>query len=250
MEKHKICVLVIDSEPESMDHIIDILNVSPVVSLVETARDADEALLKLIVINPDLVLLEYPTPGKSGRELLKFIKSKMENVIVAFVTNTKQNAAVAIRNGVFNYLLKPVSPEEIRRIVDKVQAIKQSNINIRVREIIEKSQERIKLRFQTMKGYILIDPEEIIYCKSEGIYTEIYLTDDRKELSYLYLSKLEEILSVFKFVRVSRSHLINPIFVRKLFSGKNAIILSANGKETEIKGSKLKIKMLSNLDLE
>ena len=101
-----------------------------------------------------------------------------------------------------------------------------------------------------MKGYILIDPEEIVYCKSEGIYTEIYLTDDRKELSYLYLSNLEEMLRIFKFVRVSRSHLINPIFVRKLFSGKSAIILSSNGKETEIKGSRPKIKMLSNLDLE
>ncbi len=239
--------MLIDRDPESLEWIQEILKGNPLVSSVESVVSADEALLKLITINPDLVLLEYPINGKAGRELLKFIKSKHENTIVAFVSKTKEYAATAIRNGIFNYLLKPVSKAEIELIIRKVQLIKQSNINVRVQEIIETSQEKTRLRIQILKGYMLIDPGEIIYCKSEGFYTEIYLASNRMELSYLFLSKLDEILSEFKFFRVSRSHLINPFYIRKLFSGKNVIVLSSNGKETEIKGSKSKIRVLNNL---
>lgn len=142
-------------------------------------------------------------------------------------------------------MIKPVSPHEIRQLVSKVQQIKQSNISFRVQEIIEKSHEKIKLRFQIIKGYLLVDPSEILYCKAEGFYTEVYLFDGRMELSYLFISKLEEILKEYNFVRVSRSYVINTMYIRKLFSGKNIIVLSANGKEIEIKGSKPKIRILS-----
>ncbi len=250
MKKHKICVFVIESEPESQNQIIEILKVNSLISIIESAKDVDEALLKLITINPDLILLEYPTKGKAGKELIKFIKSKNQNSIVAFVSKTKRYATTAIRNGIFNYLLKPVSPEELKRIISKVQLLKQSNINIRVQEIIEKSQEQVRLRFQTVKGYLLVDPQDIIYCKAEGFYTEIYLVGDRVELSYLFISKLEEILQEFKFARISRSYIINSIYIRKLFSGKNPVVLSAHGQDLVLTGSKSKIRMLSKIDSE
>lgn len=244
MKKHRIGVMIVESDPESRDHLNEILKVNTLVSSVELAGDTDEALLKLISGSPDLVLMEYPSPGKTGKELIRFIRTKNENSIIAFVSASKQFASLAIRNGIFNYLIKPVAPAELRQLVGKVQQIKQSNISSRVQEIIEKSQEKIKLRFQILKGYLLVDPAEILYCRAEGFYTEVYLLDGRMELSYLLIFKFEEILNNYNFVRVSRSYLINTLYIRKLFSGKNIIVLSANGKEIEIKGSKTKIKML------
>lgn len=245
MKKHRISILIVESDPESRDYLNEILKVNTLVSSIELTGDTDEALLKLISISPDLVLMEYPSPGKTGKELIKFVRTKNENSIIAFVSKTKQFAAVAIRNGIFNYLIKPVSPVELRQLVSKVQKIKQSNISSRVQEIIEKSQEKIKLRFQILKGYLMVDPNEILYCKAEGFYTEVYLLNGRMELSYLFISKLEEILREYNFVRFNRSYIINTLYLRKLFSGKNIIVLSANGKEIEIKGSKTRIRMLS-----
>lgn len=245
MKKHKISVLVVDSEQESRDHLTDILKVNSLVSGMEVTADTDEALFKLISMSPDLVLLEYPSPGKAGKELIRFIRTKNEHSIIAFVSKTKDYASLAIRNGVFNYLIKPVVPRELRQLVTKVQQVQQSNISFRVQEIIENSPKKIKLRVQVLKGYLMVDPVEILYCKTEGFYTEIYLLNGRVELSYLFISRLEEMLKEFNFVKVSRSYIINTMYIRKLFSGKNIIVLSANGKEIEIKGSKPKIRMLS-----
>lgn len=245
MKKHKIGVLVVDSEQESRTRLTEILKVNSLVSGIEVTADSDEALFKLISMSPDLVLLEYPSPGKAGKELIKFIRTKNEHSIIAFVSNNKDYASLAIRNGVFNYLIKPVDPHELRQLVSKVQQVQQSNISFRVQEIIEKSPKKIKLRFQILKGYLMVDPIEILYCKAESFYTEIYLLNGRVEMSYLFISRLEEILKEYNFVKVSRSYIINTMYIRKLFSGKNTIVLSANGKEIEIKGSKPKIKMLS-----
>jgi two-component system LytT family response regulator len=245
MKKQGIDVLIVDSDPDSRDRLNESLRAVGLVSSVDQAGDTDEALFKLISVNPDLVLMEYPAPGRAGQELIRFIRTKNENCILAFVSTTRQYAAVAIRNGIFNYLVKPVSSDELDQLVGKVYQIKQTNISARVQEIIEKSQEKVKLRFQVMKGYLLVDPVDILYCKAEGFYSEVYLRDGRKELSYLFMSKLEEILKEYHFVRVSRSYIVNTLYIRKLFAGQNTVVLSANGKEVEIRGSKAKIKMLT-----
>lgn len=250
MKNNKIGVLIVDSEPESQTHIRNSIQSNSLIDSIESAQDSDEALMKFLTFSPDLVLLEYPVQGKTGKEFIKFIQAKQEDTIIAFLSKTKNYAASAIRSGVFNYLLKPVSPEKLENLVSKVHQIKHSNINLRVQELIENSNENTRLRFQTVKGYTLLEPEDILYCKSEGFYTEIYLTDGKIELSYLFISKLDEILKQFNFMRVSRSFLVNLRYVRKLFSGKNIIVLSVNGKEIEIKASKPKMKLLYNLESE
>lgn len=250
MDKHKICVLIIESEPETLKHINELLLANPLVSDIECVTDSDQALLKILDNNPDMVLLENPIKGKVGKGLVKFIQTKLTETAIVFVCETKEYASDAIRSGIFNYLLKPVSQAELEKITEKVHLIKQTNIQERINQIIEKTPENTKLKFQTTKGYLIVDPEEILYCKADGFCTELHLTNDRLELSYLFLSKLDEILNQFNFLRVSRSYLINQKYIRKIYRSNNTIILSSDGKEYEIKGSKPQIRNLSKFDAE
>lgn len=250
MDEHKICILIIDSEPKSLKRTIKMIQANTLVLEVGSATDSDEALLKIINSNPDVVLLEYPTKGKAGNELIKFIKTKLTETTIVYVSKSKEYAENAIRNEVFNYLLNPVSKVELEKIINKVALIKQNNIQARISQIIEKFPEEKRLRFQTTRGYLIIDPEEILFCKADGMNTKLYLTNSRIEYSFLFLSKLDEILSKFNFIRVSRSYLINRKYIRKLYRGNNTICLSAEGKEYEIKSSKQHIRNLSNFDTE
>lgn len=250
MLKHNICVLIIESEPESLQQTKELLLANPLVSNVESAIDTDQALLKIIDCNPDLVLLEYPTKGKAEKELIKFIQKILTLTTIVFVSSNKEYAASAIRHGVYNYLLKPVSKQELGKITTKVNLIKQNNTQSRINQIIEKTPLKTRLKFQTTKGYLIFDPEEILYCKADGFCSELYLTNNRVEMSYLFLSKLDEILRQFNFLRVSRSCLINQKYIRKIYRGNNTIILSSDGKEYEIKSSKLHTKKLSKYDTE
>jgi len=250
MLKKNISVLIIDSEPRSLKHNAALLETNPLVSKIDLAENTDQALLKMLDKSPDVIFLEYPLKGKTGNEIIKFIKTKQPEPIIVFVSESKKNAANAIRDGVFNYLLKPVLKEDIEEIIEKARQIQTSNIQTRINQIIKNSIEDTRLQLQTVRGYIFIDTEEILYCKADGIYTEIYLTNDRKEVCYLFLSKVESLLQSLNFLRVSRSYLINMKYIRKIIRGTNSIILSSGGKEYNIKGAKPQIKMLTKLSTE
>ena len=246
----KIEILIIESDIDAQERYKKFLSKSPLISNTWFATDTDQAILKIISDSPDMVLLEYPPKGKTGKDLIKFIKNKLTETTVILAADTKEYAADAIHLGIFNYLVKPLQKEEFLKIIEKVQLIKHTNQQSRIKQIIEKTQKETRLKFQTTKGYLIIDPDEILYCKADGFCTEIYLTNNRVELSYLFLSKLDEILKQFDFLRVSRSYLINQKYIRKIYRSSNTIVLSCDGKEHEVKGSKIHIKNLSKFDTE
>lgn len=250
MNSHKIRSLIIDSEQESLEHTIELLQANPMVSEIETADTTDQAILKIINCNPDIIFLDYPSKGQAEKELIEFVKTKLTATTLVFISKTKEYAAFAIKNGIFKYLLKPIKKEELKKIINTVYETKKNNSHTRINQIIERTPEEARLRLQTTKGYLMLNPDELIFCKAAGFYTELYLTRDRVELSSQFISKFEEMLSQFNFWRVSRSHLINQQFIRKIYRNKNIIVLSSDGKEYEVKGGKIHIRNLSKPDTE
>jgi two-component system LytT family response regulator len=240
----KICVLIIDSEAESLRHTKEMLQRNRMVSDVQCAVDTDDALLKIIYKSPDIVLLEYPMKGNAGEELIKFIHTKLTVTTIVYVSNSKDYAVNAIRNGVFNYVLKPLTRADLISIISKVQIFLQNNTQFQFNQIVANTQQETRLRVQTLRGYLLIDPEEILYCMTEKYCTKIYLTQNRTESSGLFLSKFEEILAPFNFLRISRWCLINQKYIRKVYRSESVVILSDNGNEYEVKGSKQQLKNL------
>jgi len=248
MNNYKINVLIVDSVPTSLKHTKEVLEGNTLISDIECAENSDDALMKLIKSSPDIVFIEYPVEGKAGNEIIKFIQSKLAKTSIVLLSETKEHALAAIRSGIFNYLLKPVTHKEIEKIINKIHLNKQLSLEDRLNQIIEQTNGETRLKFQTTRGYLLINPEEIIYCKSEGIYTELFLTGNRVELCYLFISKLDEILKQYHFLKVSRSCMINLKYLRKVYRDNNTVILSAEGKEHEVKGSKPSIRLLSKTD--
>jgi DNA-binding LytR/AlgR family response regulator len=246
--EHKICVLIIDSEPKSVIQIQEILNENSLVDRVEVATDSEMALKKVIDSNPDVVLIELPFKDKTINELYKFIKTKLTETTIVFISESKDNAAQAIQNGVYHYLLKPILKDKLNKIIGQVLLIKQNSVQLKIKLIIEKSTVEKRLMFYTSKGYILIDPEEILFCKADGIFSEMYLTQNRTEIIYLFLSRIEEMLGSSEFIRSSRKFLINKKYIRKVFKNNNSILLFHEGKEYIVKGSKQHIRNLTKLN--
>lgn len=250
MGKDQIGALIIESDVAAQEYLKNLLGYYPMVSIIETASDTDVALLKVIDINPDIVFLEYPLKGKTGKKIIKFIQTKLPNTIIVIISKTKRYAVDAIRQEVYNYLLKPVVRTELGKILEKIQPDKQANILNLIDEIIEKKQDDPRLKFSTAKGYTLINPNEILFCKAEGPYTELHFVNKSRELTNMFLSKIEQILNPFNFVRISRSIVVNKNYIRKVFSKSDTLILSVNGLEYEIKGSRTQMKTLVKTDLE
>ncbi|HMP71970.1 MAG TPA: sigma-54 dependent transcriptional regulator [Kiritimatiellia bacterium] len=81
---------------------------------VERTPSAEEALQRLEDTAYDLVITDVCLPGKSGFEVLDTVLSEYSQLPVILVTghgNVPQ-AVDAIRRGAFDYILKPIDPDE------------------------------------------------------------------------------------------------------------------------------------------
>lgn len=86
---------------------------------VETAYDGENALEKMSE-EIDLVLLDRRMPGLSGDEVLEKIREKKYDARVVMVTAVDPDFDI-IEMGFDDYLIKPVSKDELLDLVDRIQ---------------------------------------------------------------------------------------------------------------------------------
>jgi two-component system NtrC family response regulator len=86
------------------------------------AADAASALAFLEAQPVDLVLCDLNLPKMSGLELLSRIRSEYPDTSVVIITafGTIETAVAAIKAGAYDYITKPVLPEALRALVNRV----------------------------------------------------------------------------------------------------------------------------------
>lgn len=89
---------------------------------VDTAVNGEDGLDKFQSGNYNLVLLDMKMPGMDGIEVLGKLKEIDSNVDVIMITayGTVKTAVESMKLGACDYLRKPFTPEEIRKIVETV----------------------------------------------------------------------------------------------------------------------------------
>jgi two-component system, NtrC family, response regulator HydG len=96
--------------------------------------------------NFDLVLCDYRLPNTDGFKILQHIKSKKPATMVIIMTAYAEiNTAVKlIKAGAFDYVTKPIQPEEILQLIKRASAVKK-NVTVNFdEEFITGSSEQIK----------------------------------------------------------------------------------------------------------
>ncbi|HUX93527.1 MAG TPA: sigma-54 dependent transcriptional regulator [Ignavibacteriaceae bacterium] len=111
---------------------------------VDTAEDGENALKKFEKIKFDLLLVDMKMPGMSGLELLSRIKSIDNDSVVILITAfaSVPTAISALKNGAYDYVTKPVDPDELAHLVQK--ALEQKALKIENKQLKENLDEIIK----------------------------------------------------------------------------------------------------------
>ncbi len=99
----------------------------PSMQLIE-AGDGTEALSKIDLLSPDLILMDIRLPGENGLELTRMIKARHPNVIVVILSNhdLTEYRETAYQNGASYYLSKD-SP--IGDFFSLIECILRSRVN-------------------------------------------------------------------------------------------------------------------------
>jgi CheY-like chemotaxis protein len=88
------------------------------------ARDGDEAYSLAMTESPDVLILDWMMPGKTGIQVVEALRKEMSfrDVPVIMLTARAQNADRnrAVTLGVHAYLVKPFSPIELMETVEKI----------------------------------------------------------------------------------------------------------------------------------
>lgn len=99
---------------------------------------------------------------------------------------------------------------------------------------------RRKFIFQTKKGQIVVDPDDIMYCLADGSYTNIVLSNHKKLTISKRISEVELQLDGAQFVRIHRSHLVNLQHAAQYVNHSANVIIMANGEELKVAEEKKK----------
>lgn len=108
--------------------------------LIDTTSTAESALEKLEQEVYDLMITDIILPGIDGIELLKKARLKQPKVIVLIITAyaSVETAVEALRAGAYDYVMKPIIHEEIKKIVSNALHEKSlTTENILLRKQIE-----------------------------------------------------------------------------------------------------------------
>lgn len=111
--------LVVDDDFLMRDFILESLRREQV-NVLE-AEDGMKAKELLRSHHIDLAFIDLKMPGISGMDLLKFIRKSGLDTIPIIVTafGTVERAVEAVRNGAYDFLMKPFSPEQVSIILKR-----------------------------------------------------------------------------------------------------------------------------------
>lgn len=142
----KFNILIVDDEKNIRDGLATSLEIDGYNTY--TAEDGDQALKEIIRKDIDLVISDLKMPKMSGDVLLKKVAATYPNIPVIMLTGhgTVENAVVAMRDGAYDFITKPVNLDHlsllVQRALSKRQLIKEHRA---LKEEVEKLEGQNKL---------------------------------------------------------------------------------------------------------
>jgi DNA-binding response OmpR family regulator len=113
-------ILVVDDEPDVLNVIKSSLERQHEFE-VDTAKDGEEALKKLEISTPDLIVLDLVMPKLNGEELLKRLRKNFKTINTPVIVSTVRRETSSLINlmnlGATDYLMKPYDMNDLTKII-------------------------------------------------------------------------------------------------------------------------------------
>jgi two-component system, LytTR family, response regulator len=228
-----ISSVIVDDEPANIRILKKMLaDFCPNVQVIAEAKDVRQGVDIIRQTKPSLVFLDIEMPYGNAFDLLdKLMPVEFE---IIFITAFNEYALKAFRYSALDYLLKPVSIQELKGAVEKAfQRIDLKITNAQLKNLLEnlkKEKEGLQqVALPAKDGFIFVPTDDILRCEASGAYTHVFTRNNGEILSSKSIGEYEEMLPENIFFRVHHSHLINLYEIKKYHRGRGGYVEMKDG---------------------
>ena len=113
-------VLIVEDDPTTRLGLTELVRTWGFTA--EDAADGTEALQRITAFRPSIVISDLVMPRMGGLELLRAVKEENADLTVVILTaqGTVETAVEAIKEGAYDYLTKPIEPQRLKILLDKI----------------------------------------------------------------------------------------------------------------------------------
>ncbi len=248
MAAEKIRAIIIDDEQDAIDLLLELMKDHPEAEVVATADSAGEAYRLILKHEPDLIFLDIQMPRETGLDLAEKLADLPRPPAIIFVTAHDQFAISAIKNAALDYILKPVNRKELDEAIARFKKRKHlTDLSKKLDKLVQQTVGYRKLKFNTRTGALVLDPEEIVFCKAGGNYSDIYTAKGKQELVSLNLGQVEKVLPDTVFFRISRFYIVNINYVSRIDRKNKICEIGVNGTTHKLSLPKKNLNLLDHI---
>ncbi|MDN6625920.1 MAG: chemotaxis-specific protein-glutamate methyltransferase CheB [Pisciglobus halotolerans] len=138
-------VFLVDDSPFMRKIMVDVLEKIDGLNIIGTARNGRDALKQLMVLKPDLVLMDVQMPGLNGLDTLELIKEKYDFPVMMMSANSNQGMTIeALERGAIDFIEKPkdlINHSDTFRIevTEKIKAVEEKSTAPKEKQPIKQS---------------------------------------------------------------------------------------------------------------
>ncbi|MEI7422375.1 MAG: LytTR family DNA-binding domain-containing protein [Prolixibacteraceae bacterium] len=247
----KFRAIIIDDE-RNVREVLELLllRYCPEVEVAGLASSAAEGRKLLKEYAVDIIFLDISMPKEDGFSFLNSIHK--EDYCIIFVTAFEDYALRALKASAIDYLLKPITPQDLIEAVTKA---------IRHRELVQSREQEKKIYHESLDnlnenihigskhinkitvaeqfGFQLVNTSDIMYLEADSNYTILHLSGLKKIVASRTMGDFEKILDQPDFFRIHKSIIININFLKAYSSYQGNFVELIDGTSLSISRRRL-----------
>ena len=244
-------VIIIDDESGARKVISSIINnYTDNFKVIAEADSVSSGIEALSQYSTDVVMLDINLKDGTGFDILNKISNN--NFKLIFITAYDEFAIKAIKFSAYDYILKPIDPDELISTLKKIDKENDfTNDSNQLQSFLNsiKVNSNKKITLKTSDSIHILNISDIIYCKSDNNYTEFHLSNSKKILISNTLKHYENMLRDLQFVRSHQSYLVNINHILTYEKRDGGYLVVSNNDQIPVSVSKKQtvIQILENL---
>lgn len=239
---NRLKCVIIDDEKHARVILRELLkDLDREIEVVGEGSDLPQAVKLMNEYNPDILFLDIEMPNYSGLQIGDFMHPDKE-VEIVFVTAYDQYAIDAIRLSAFDYLLKPVQPDDLRKCIERYKRQRSLKTHSEVLPRLQNLSNNLehgghkKIAIRNLQHIHYLDVNTIDYVEASGMYSVFHTRTDQI-VSSKPIKEYEDVLGD-RFYRIHRTYIVNLEQVEQFSSENGAMVVLKSGKSLPVARAK------------